>query len=88
MFLERNAAMVISAATHTSINISKKKESVNMCKAIEEMLTDAKAECENLGLAQYLSQGCSKAISNFSPNWLKMGILDIKKEVLNQYFLE
>ncbi len=44
MLIERNAAMVISAATHTSIKLSKKETTVDMCKAIEEMIADAKAE--------------------------------------------
>ena len=44
MIIERSAAMVISAATHTPMNISDKEGTVDMCKAIEEMMADAEAE--------------------------------------------
>ena len=57
MVLERNAAMVISAATHTTINIPEKENSIDMCKAIEEMLADAIAEGENRGLTQGRLEG-------------------------------
>ena len=57
MVIERNAAMVISAATHTTINIPEKENSIDMCKAIEEMLADAIAEGENRGLTQGRLEG-------------------------------
>ena len=75
MIFERNAAMVISATTHTSINISEKKETVDMCKAIEEMLADAKAEGENLGLTQGRLEGKFESLAEL----VKDGILDISE---------
>ena len=75
MTIERNAALVISAATHTSINISEKEETVDMCKAIEEMLADAKAEGENLGLTQGRLEGKFESLAEL----VKDGILDINE---------
>ena len=75
MIFERNAAMVISATTHTSINISEKEETVDMCKAIEEMLADAKAEGENLGLTQGRLEGKFESLAEL----VKDGILDISE---------
>ena len=57
MIFERNVAMVISATTHTSINISEKEKTVDMCKAIEEMLADAIAEGKNAGLLEGKAAG-------------------------------
>lgn len=57
MIIERNAAMVISTATRTTINIPEKEESIDMCKAIEEMLADAIAEGKNAGLLEGKSAG-------------------------------
>ena len=87
MTIERNAALVISAATHTSINISEKEETVDMCKAIEEMLADAKAEGENLGLTQGrlegktlgLTQGRLEGKFESLAELVKDGILDINE---------
>ena len=75
IFFERNAALDISAATHTSINISEKEETVDMCKAIEEMLADAKAEGENLGLTQGRLEGKFESLAEL----VKDGILDINE---------
>ena len=79
MVIERNAAMVISAATHTSINIPEKENSIDMCKAIEEMLADAKAEGENLGLTQGFSQGRLEGKFESLAELVKDGILDISE---------
>ena len=79
MIFERNVAMVISATTHTSINISEKEETVDMCKAIEEMLADAKAEGENLGLTQGLSQGRLEGKFESLAELVEDGILDISE---------
>jgi flagellar biosynthesis/type III secretory pathway protein FliH len=79
MIFERNVAMVISATTHTSINISEKEETVDMCKAIEEMLADAKAEGENLGLTQGFSQGRLEGKFESLAELVKDGILDISE---------
>ena len=87
IFFERNAALDISAATHTSINISEKEETVDMCKAIEEMLADAKAEGENLGLTQGrlegktlgLTQGRLEGKFESLAELVKDGILDINE---------
>ena len=83
MIFERNAAMVINATTYTSINISEKEETIDMCKAIEEMLADAKAEGENLGLTQGLTQGLSQGRleGKFESlaELVKDGILDISE---------
>ena len=57
MIIERNAAMVISTATRTTINIPEKEESIDMCKAIEEMLADAIAEGKNAGLLEGKAAG-------------------------------
>ena len=57
MVIERNAAMVISTATHTTINIPEKEASIDMCKAIEEMLADAIAEGKNAGLLEGKAAG-------------------------------
>ena len=75
MIIERNAAMVINATTHTSINISEKEETIDMCKAIEEMLADAKAEGENLGLTQGRLEGKFESLAEL----VKDGILDISE---------
>ena len=75
MIFERNAAMVINATTHTSINISEKEETIDMCKAIEEMLADAKAEGENLGLTQGRLEGKFESLAEL----VKDGILDINE---------
>ena len=50
-----------------------------MCKAIEEMLADAKAEDENLGLTQGLTQGRLEGKFESLAELVKDGILDISE---------
>ena len=51
--LDRSAAMVISACTHTELNIKEDEEAVNMCQAIEAMKRDSR----EAGLAEGRAEG-------------------------------
>ena len=51
--LDRSAAMVISAWTHTELNIKEDEEAVNMCQAIEAMKRDSR----EAGLAEGRAEG-------------------------------
>ena len=51
--LDRSAAMVISACTHTELNMKEDEEAVNMCQAIEAMKRDSR----EAGLAEGRAEG-------------------------------
>ena len=43
MLIEREAALVIKTITNTAIEISEKEEKIDMCKAIDDMLSEREA---------------------------------------------
>ena len=55
--LDRSAAMVISACTHTELNIKEDEEAVNMCQAIEDMKRDSREAGVAEGRAEGRAEG-------------------------------
>ena len=55
--INANAARVINAMTKTYIDIPDDAKEVNMCKAIEDLINDSKAEGMAEGMAEGISQG-------------------------------
>lgn len=43
MLIDREAALVIKTITNTAIEISEKEEKIDMCKAIDDMLSEREA---------------------------------------------
>ena len=50
MVIEREAALVIKTITNTTIEISEKEEKIDMCKAIDDMLSEREAKGEIRGI--------------------------------------
>lgn len=50
MLIDREAALVIKAITNTAIEISEKEEKIDMCKAIDDMLSEREARGEIRGI--------------------------------------
>lgn len=50
MLIDREAALVIKAITNTAIEISEKEEEIDMCKAIDDMLSEREARGEIRGI--------------------------------------
>ena len=50
MLIDREAALVIKAITNTAIEISEKEEKIDMCKAIDDMLSEREAKGEIRGI--------------------------------------
>lgn len=46
MLIDREAALVIKTITNTAIEISEKEEKIDMCKAIDDMLSEREAKGE------------------------------------------
>lgn len=44
MLIDREAALVIKTITNTAIEISEKEEKIDMCKAIDDMLSEREAK--------------------------------------------
>ena len=58
MTLELNAARVIQAITNVTLDLSEETEEVDMCKAIDDMMQDSRAE----GLAEGMEKGKAEGI--------------------------
>lgn len=56
MVIDREAALVIKTITKTTIEISEKEEKIDMCKAIDDMLNESKAEGKAEGRLGMLTQ--------------------------------
>ena len=56
MVIDREAALVIKTITKTTIEISEKEEKIDMCKAIDDMLNESKAERKAEGRLGMLTQ--------------------------------
>lgn len=50
MLIDREAALVIKTITNTAIEISEKEEKIDMCKAIDDMLSEREAKGEIRGI--------------------------------------
>ena len=55
--IDVNAARVIQAVTHTSIELPKENEVINVCKAIDEMMEDSRLEGKLETLANLVQSG-------------------------------
>ena len=70
VWIERNAAQVIKAITKTPIEIPEGDEEINMCEAIEKMMSDSKS----LGRAEGKTEGKLSAFAEL----VKDGLLSMK----------
>ena len=50
MLIDREAALVIKTITNTAIEISEKEEKIDMCKAIDDMLSERETKGEIRGI--------------------------------------
>lgn len=71
MTLEINAARVIQAITKVTIDLSEETEEVDMCKAIEDMMQDSRAE----GLAEGMEKGKAEGLVEGKAEGRTEGIL-------------
>ena len=55
MLMEANAARVIKAVTNTPLEIPEGAEVIDMCKAVEDMMNDSKAEGRTEGMVAALA---------------------------------
>lgn len=74
MTLELNAARVIQAITNVTLDLSEKTEEVDMCKAIDDMMQDSRAE----GLAEGMEKGKAEGILFTLTSLVRDGILSVK----------
>ena len=84
MTLEANAARVIQAITKVTIDLSEETEDVDMCKAIEDMMQDSRAE----GMAEGLAKGKAEGILLALTGLVRDGILSIKDAALRANMTE
>ena len=84
MILEINAARVIQAITKVTIDLSEETEDVDMCKAIEDMMQDSRAE----GLAEGMEKGKTEGILFTLTGLVRDGILSIKDAALRANMTE
>ena len=59
MTVDVEAARVINTVTKTHIDIPAEAKEVNMCKAIEDLISDSKAESRIEGINQGMHGSCS-----------------------------
>ena len=74
MTLELNAARVIQAITNVTLDLSEETEEVDMCKAIDDMMQDSRAE----GLAEGMEKGKAEGILFTLTSLVRDGILSVK----------
>ena len=55
--IDADAARVISEVTKTNIEIQNSEEEIDMCKAIDDLIKDSKAEGESIGLSKGRAEG-------------------------------
>ena len=84
MTLEINAARVIQAITKVTVDLSEETEDVDMCKAIEDMMQDSRAE----GLAEGMEKGKTEGILFTLTGLVRDGILSIKDAALRANMTE
>ena len=75
MILETNAARVIQAITKVTIDLSEETEDVDMCKAIEDMMQDSRAEGMAEGIAKGLAEGKAEGLVKGKAEGRTEGIL-------------
>ncbi len=63
MIIDVDAARVINVMTKTHIDIPDDVKEVNMCKAIEDLINDSRAEGRNQGIAEGRNQGIAEGRS-------------------------
>ena len=76
MVIDREAAMVIKTITNTSIEIAEGKEEIDMCEAVEAMLSESEAKGIEKGMQQGMKQGKKEGIEIGE---LRMLVKQIKK---------
>ena len=96
MTVEINAARVIQAVTKVTIDLSEETEEVDMCKAIEDMMQDSRAEglAEGMekgmekGKAEGLVEGKAEGILFALTSLVRDGILNVKAAALRANMTE
>ena len=96
MTVEINAARVIQAVTKVTIDLSEETEEVDMCKAIEDMMQDSRAEglAEGMekgmekGKAEGLVEGKAEGILFALTSLVRDGILNVKDAALRANMTE
>lgn len=78
MTVERNAARVIQAITKITIDLSEETEEVDMCKAIDDMMQESRAEGKAEGIAEGKAEGRTEGILFTLTSLVRDGVLSIK----------
>jgi len=73
--ISRESAEMIRVMTNSPIKISKKEESVDMCKALEQMMYDARTEGKAEGEAKGRTEGILSTLSDL----VKNGIITLEQ---------
>jgi hypothetical protein len=60
--MDRNAAEVINTVTGSGLKLKDKEDTIDMCKAIEDMMNDSRSEGHSEGLAEGRNQGRSEGL--------------------------
>lgn len=73
--ISRESAEMIRVMTNSPIKISKKEERVDMCKALEQMMYDARTEGKAEGEAKGRTEGILSTLSDL----VKNGIITLEQ---------
>ncbi len=91
MIIDVDAARVINVMTKTHIDIPDDVKEVNMCKAIEDLINDSKAEGRNQGIAEGItrgrSQGIAEGLTKGRMEGIAMGKIDLMSGLVRDNFI-
>ncbi len=91
MTIDADAARVINVMTKTHIDIPDDAKEVNMCKAIEDLINDSKAEGKlegiNEGIAEGIARGRNEGIAEGIAEGINMGKIDLMSELVRDNFI-
>lgn len=79
MVIDREAAMVIKTITNTSIEIAEGKEEIDMCEAVEAMLSESEAKGIEKGMQQGKKEGIEIGELRMLVKQIKKGRLTIEE---------
>ena len=81
MMMDVEAARVINAVTNTHIDIPEDAEEVNMCKAIEDLINDSKAEGRLEGLNEGLIRRKEEKHANIVAFLMRIPNIELAEEI-------
>ena len=75
MVIDREAALVIKTITNTPIRIPEGTEEIDMCKAVESLLTESEAKGIEKGIEQGIERGIEQGIEKGKEQGIEIGEL-------------